>query len=150
MRTRNFLLVSAILLLTGSLFAGVGAYLYFQQANLEKTGLQTEGIVIALVENSDSDGSTYAPVFQFKTRNGRVFEVQSNNFSNPPAYKVGQRVTVMYPPESPAEAQIKGEGWLLMVIFGGVGALDLLLSLIFIGANLLKNLQGGEDPDATA
>jgi hypothetical protein len=150
MQTRNFLLVSAILLLTGSLFAGVAAYLYFQQANLEKNGLQTEGIVIALVDSSDSDGTTYAPVYQFKTRSGRVFEVQSNNYSNPPAYTLGQRVTVLYLPESPTQAQIKGEGWLLMVIFGAVGGLDLFLTLIFMIVTLFKNLQGGEDPNATA
>ena len=129
------LLVVAIIILSGLALSGIAGWLYFQQANLERNGLSTEGIVIGLAESSDSEGTTYAPIVRFRTQGGRSFEFQSNHSSYPPAYEIGQKVTVLYPPEQPAQAVVKGEGNLLIIIFGLVGMGELLIGT-FLG---LKN-----------
>ena len=111
--------------LFGLLFFTIGSSLTYRQRTLEKQGLETQGTVVALQENSDSDGSTYAPVVQFKTSSGQSIEFVSSYSSSPPSYDVGETVIVVYPPEKPEEAIIKGDGQLLHIIFmllGGIVA----------------------------
>lgn len=129
------LLIVAIIIFSGLALSGIAGWLYFQQANLERNGLSTEGIVIGLAESSDSEGTTYAPIVRFRTQGGRAFEFQSNHYSYPPAYEIGQKITVLYPPEQPSQAVVKGEGNLLIIVFGLVGMGELLIGA-FIG---LKN-----------
>ena len=142
MNSPKFILITGILFFSGLLFGGIAAYLYYQQYNLEKNGLQVEGTVVALVESRDDDGTSYAPVVRFKTQGGREFEFQSNFYSSPPEYEVGQTVTVLYPPDQPGEAQIKGAGNLLIIIFGIIGGLELLIGLFMAGKTTLAAMQG--------
>jgi hypothetical protein len=140
MQNNRNLLVTTILVFSGLIFAGIAAFIFYQQYTLEKNGIQVEGVVTDLVESTDSDGTTYAPVVAFKTAGGRNFEFQSNFYSNPPAYEVGQKVTVLYPPDRPGEAQIKGAGNLLMIIFGIVGGVELLIGLFLAGKAMIARL----------
>ena len=112
-------------LLFGLLFFAIGSGLTMRQRALEKQGIEAQGVVVGLQENYDSDGSTYAPVVQFKTANGQGIEFVSSYSSNPPDYEVGEPVIVVYPPNDPGKAVIKGEGQLLHIIFmlaGGIVA----------------------------
>lgn len=92
-------------------FAAVVAY------RLETTGVVTEGTVIALDE-SYSDGSVaYDPVVEF-TVDGQTYTFESGNASSPPAYQVGERVSVIYDPNNPSVAQINkySERWLFPIL----------------------------------
>ena len=109
--------------LFGLLFFAIGSGLTYRQRTLEKQGLEAQGVVVALQENSDSDGSTYAPVVQFKTAEGQSVEFVSSYSSSPPSYDVGEPVIVVYPPEKPKDAIIKGDGQLLHIIFMLVGGI---------------------------
>jgi hypothetical protein len=140
MQNNRNLLVTIILVFSGLIFAGIAAFMFYQQYTLEKNGIQAEGVVVDLIESTDSDGTTYAPVVAFKTEGGRNFEFHSNFYSSPPAYEVGQKVTVLYPPDRPDEAQIKGAGNLLMIIFGVVGGIELLIGLFFAGKTMIASL----------
>lgn len=83
------------------------------------------GSVIELVEKRDSDGSvTYKPVVAFTADSGASVNFTSSFSSNPPAYDVGEAVEVLYSPDNPNDARIRGFGslWLGAVIVGGIGA----------------------------
>lgn len=148
MRSSKFLLIAVVLLFSGSVFAGIAGYLYLQQAMLESTGLRAEGVVVELLASTDSDGTTYAPVFQFQTQSGQTVKIQSNSYANPPAYTIGEPVTILYPPENPVAGQIQGANRLIMLIFGVMGGLDLLAGLGFAAKKILGNLAGETDASA--
>ncbi len=142
MQKNNHLVAAGILLGMGVIFTVVAAFIFFQGYMLERDGIQAEGTVIDLAESRDEDGTSYAPVIRFQTQGGREFEFKSNYYSSPPQYKVGQKVTVIYPPERPGEAQVKGAGNLLVLIFGLVGGFEILLGLFFGGKAMLAQIRG--------
>lgn len=143
MDRNGFFTAAGILLFMGVLFAGVAAFLFYQDYALQKNGVQVEGTVISLSMSQDDDGSTsYAPVVRFTSQSGREFTFTGTVYSSPPAYKTGQTVTILYPPDSPGEAKIQGEGNLLMLIFGIVGGFEILLGLFFSGKAMLAQIHG--------
>lgn len=114
-----------IFFLFGVLFFAIGSGMTLRQRTLEGQGFEVPGMVVDLQENYDSDGSTYTPVVQFKTNSGQSIEFTSSYSSSPPAYDVGESVTVVYPPDNPSDAIIKGDGQFLHIIFmllGGAAA----------------------------
>jgi hypothetical protein len=114
-----------IFMIFGLLFFAIGSGMTMRQRTLEKRGIEAPGIVVGLHENYDSDGSTYTPIVQFRTDSGQSVEFVSSYSSSPPAYRVGETVTVVYPPENPEKAIIKGDGQFLHIIFmllGGIVA----------------------------
>lgn len=119
-------------LLFGLLFFTIGSGMTYRQRSLEKQGLEAPGVVVGLDESYDSDGSTYAPIVQFKTSSGQSVEFTTSYYSSPPSFKVGQPVVVVYSPESPEKAVIKGDGQILHIIFMLVGGV-----IVVIGAYLI-------------
>ena len=107
--------------LFGLLFFAIGSGLTLRQRTLENQGVEAPGSVVGLQENCDSDGCTYAPEIQFKTASGQSIQFVSSYYSSPPAYDVGESVTVVYPFDNPADAIIKGDGQILHIIFMLVG-----------------------------
>lgn len=106
------------------LFAG-GGYISYNNYQLRTNGASTIGTVIRLEESSDSDGTSYSPVFQYEA-NGQTYEFESQNSSNPPTHRVGDRDTIFYDPANPQHAQIDSfmDMWLapsLLFCFGGGG-----------------------------
>jgi hypothetical protein len=115
----------AVFSLAGLLFFAIGSGLTYSQRALESQGVEAPGVVVDLQENYESDGSTYAPVVQFKTESGQSVTFTSSYSSSPPSYDVGKTVTVVYPPEAPEKAIIKGDGQIVHIIFmllGGIVA----------------------------
>ncbi len=111
----------SLFILFGLLFFAIGSGLTYRQRSLEKQGIEAPGVVVDLQEKYDSDGSTYAPVVQFQTAEGQSVQFLSTYSSSPPDYDVGEPVIVVYVPEQPEKAVIKGEGQLLHSIFMLVG-----------------------------
>jgi len=81
--------------------------------------------VVALIEKTDPDEGNvdYFPQFTFSTPDGRLFTINSNNGTNPPEFKPGQQVTVLYDRANPSNARIDSfvQLWLLPLIFGSLG-----------------------------
>ena len=109
--------------LFGLLFFAIGSGLTLRQRTLENKGVEAPGSVVGLRENCDSDGCTYAPEIQFTTTSGQSIQFVSSYYSSPPAYDVGETVVVVYPPDTPDKAIIKGDGQLLHIIFMLVGGI---------------------------
>jgi len=133
---KSRVIVPAIFIFAGLFFAAIGSGLTYRQRALEKQGIEAQGVVVDLQENYDSDGSTYAPVVQFNTATGQSAEFVSSYYSSPPAYKVGQSVAVVFPPENPANAIIKGDGQLLHIIFMLVGGLFAMIGTYMLSSVL--------------
>jgi hypothetical protein len=103
-------------------FAGFclwGAYAGYVSWQLEQNGESTTGMVTRLEESSDSDGGccVYSPVIEFEV-NGQTYSFEGDTASYPPAYEVGEEVSVLYDPTDPNTAQInkRTERWLMPII----------------------------------
>jgi hypothetical protein len=126
------------LIIFGLIFFGIGAGLTYRQSVLESAGEQAQGEVIGLSTNCDSDGCSYAPVVRFNTRDEKTITFESTYSSSPPAYEVGERVTVVYRLDSPEKAEIKGAGMTFRLIFMGVGGLIAAVGLGMFSTSVVR------------
>ena len=126
------------LILFGLIFFGIGAWLTYSQSSLEKRGEQAPGEVIGLDENCSDDGCAYAPLVSFKTNDGITVTFESSYSSSPPAYEVGEQVTVFYLPDAPEKAVIKGEGTGFRIIFMIVGGIITAIGLGAFSTSLVR------------
>lgn len=70
-------------------------------------GITAQGEVVSLkLERSSGrrGGSTYHPVFRFTAQDGQVYRVKHSQGSNPPAWKKGEKVELIYLPDNPEKA----------------------------------------------
>lgn len=69
------------------------------------------------------------PVLRYRTQEGTQHEVVSSVGSNPPRYKEGDSVTLLYDPQNPLDARIHTflNVWLFPVVLGGVGGAFVLV-----------------------
>jgi hypothetical protein len=137
------LLLTFIFFACGFLFLGLAGWFYLREYKLERSGYSAQGTVIHLSERiSDEDSLTYAPVVRFTTHDGRTERFETSWSSYPPAYEVGQTVTVLYPTDDPSQAIIKGENNLLILIFGILGGIELLVGAFFGLKTFAANMYG--------
>lgn len=134
----------------GGIFAGIGTIflvigLSFVQntRSFLATASTTEGEVIALERrrSSQSNGGsshTYYPVVKFTAPDGEPIQFEGQVGSRPPAFRVGQRVAVLYNPEEPQSARIRswGELWFAATIFSGLGGLFVLIGGVALATQL--------------
>lgn len=123
MKELLFTLVSSAVALIVLLFTvafGAERALFFSAADT------TTGTVVELRENPWSNTSRRGkyPVVEFTPRGGRTQRCEGGS-SYPPAYRVGEQVTVHYDRGDPADARIDSftELWLFPAISGGLTAL---------------------------
>jgi Protein of unknown function (DUF3592) len=112
-------------LIFGLIGAGIGLYSYSKAQNAERT----TGEVVKMLAAGGKGGSK--PVVRY-TVDGRDFEIQGWISTSPPAYTVGEKVTVLYDRNNPADGHIDTfvERWLFPVIFSGIGGVLLFVSLV--------------------
>lgn len=69
-------------------------------------GITAQGEVVSLKRERGSGrrGSPYHPVFRFTAQDGQVYQVKHNQGSNPPAWKKGEKVELIYLPDNPEKA----------------------------------------------
>jgi hypothetical protein len=96
-----------------------GAYAAYTSWRLQNEGQTTTGTVVRLEESNSSEGGccVYSPVIEFSA-NGQTHSFEGDNASDPPAYEVGEVVSVIYDPTDPGTAQINkwSERWLFPII----------------------------------
>ena len=96
-----------------------GVYAGYTSWRLQNEGVTTTGTVVRLEESNSSEGGccVYSPVVEFSA-NGQTHSFEGGNASDPPAYKVGEVVNVIYDPADPGTAQINKwtERWLFPIL----------------------------------
>jgi len=80
-------------------------------------------VVGLLPEATDQGGYVYRPQVEYATPSGRTASTTFDVATDPPAYRVGDIVTVQFDPADPTTAVTNTfwGRWLFVVIFGGVG-----------------------------
>ena len=109
------------------------AIAYFHRRYFVATAVRCEGTVTKLVESHSNDmGTVYHPVFVFRDSQGREHEVYSSGGSYPPAYKVGEKVTVLYNAEQPDNACLNGfcDVWILPFLLALIGGVQFIVAII--------------------
>ena len=110
-----FTLFFGIFALVGTILGIVGGTVWYTSSRLTREGVRTTGTVVALVGQSSK-----APVVEYTTTGGGRHTYQSATYSSPPAYQVGEPVTLWYDREDPENAMLAGlDRWLLPGIMGG-------------------------------
>ena len=150
-RSVNRLQVGCILVLA-NLFLGAfclwGVYAAFTGWQLETKGETASGTVVRLAESDSAEGGccVYSPVVEVRA-DGRVYSFESDNASDPPAYRVGQEVSVRYDPANPATAQIDsfGERWLFPIIIIPAMLFTALLLDFFLVRSFIRGESVGDD-----
>jgi hypothetical protein len=118
----NRVYIGCITILANLFFAAFclwGAYAAYTGWQLQTKGEMTTGVVVRMQESNTSEGGccVYSPVVEF-TASGQTYSFEGGNASDPPAYKVGEQVPVLYNPARPETAQINKwtERWLFPII----------------------------------
>ena len=118
----NRLYIGCIIIFANLFFAGFclwGVYAAYTSWTLEQNGETVTGEVVRLEESNSSEGGccVYSPVIEFQA-NGQTYSFEGDNASYPPAYEVGEEVSVLYDPADPDTAQINkwSERWLMPII----------------------------------
>ena len=80
-----------------------GLYVAKDVARLEASGLRAQGAVVRLKaeSSSGSSGYSYHPIVRFRTDRNVAIEFTDSVGSNPPGYRPGDKVTVLYLPDDP-------------------------------------------------
>lgn len=99
-------------------------YIYQNTQSFLATAHSTDGTVVNLVSSRSNNNSIgYAPVVSFYTPSGKEVVFTSSSSSNPASYRVNESVEVLYQPDNPSNAIIKGffDLWGACLIVGILG-----------------------------
>ena len=123
----------------GVLWIAVGAFFSVETKHFVSKSRKATGTVVGLKKiwtSSTSKSTTgrrpvYRPVIEFQTAEGRRIQFTSSHGSNPPTYRKGDRVEVLYDPKNPQESRLLSFGslWLFPVMSIGIGSLLVLIGL---------------------
>lgn len=117
------------------LMLGAGYSVWSTKAWLARA-VEAPGTVIEMlrVRDSEDKGFLFTPIVRFETIDGRTVEFQSGLRTNPPAYRTGQEVSVVYDPGVPESAAIRGvlSLWLMPIILAFVGSIFLFIATAMI------------------
>ncbi|MFC5408238.1 DUF3592 domain-containing protein [Larkinella bovis] len=111
----------------GVTLVGIGYGLYHSRQQLIRKGIATQGLVIDLHRVKPHE-YPLAPSIRYRTADGQERVFHSSLGRNPPAYQIGEEVTLYYDPKQPDRVQLQGD-YLLVYVLGGIGSIFLLLSV---------------------
>jgi len=108
----------------GALFAWYGWSQASAHWTLSSRGQRTEALIIGYEEARGRRSTTWYPIFQFATAEGRKVEAASGASAEPGEWPRGRRVPVLYDPADPAtvrqvvavEAGLGATPWILGVL----------------------------------
>ena len=103
-----------ILLAAGVGLVVLGAHLHRSTNAFLAKAVSGSGRVVDLAMSHSSDSTTYAPVVEFEV-DGRTYRFKDSIGSDPPSYRRGDAVKVLYDPDRPANARIDRGRWNLAV-----------------------------------
>jgi hypothetical protein len=120
--------IGAILCIVGFGIFASGGFWGISQKNFIASAAKAEGVVVRLEwepGSSSDDSSAHHTVVAFKSADGRDIEFRSGVGSSPLAHSKGDRVGVLYDPNSPSKAKINTfvSLWLGPIILALIGSL---------------------------
>jgi hypothetical protein len=133
----------------------VGALIYAYRTQVFlRTSITVQGRIAGFkpVRTTRNGLTTYAPVFWFGVPGTHFATVVSRTSSGSPAFKVGELVTVHYPPGHREKAVIDsfGQLWLMDWAVGGFGAVFFAIGVLTLVAGWRRNRRDSPSPDPNA
>ncbi|OAN17741.1 hypothetical protein A3K86_02135 [Photobacterium jeanii] len=127
------LILRIILALLSALLIYISYLQFGEVSHRLDNSLKTNGTVIDYQINKSEDNEgrdNFAPIVTFTTQGGSEVQFVSSISSNPPKYKIGQTLEVLYEAEYPDRAVINSffEKWSSVVILLMIAAVLLLFS----------------------
>jgi len=130
-----------LLTIIGPIFlvVGVGLLLgsfaaYNRTKRFIATATETRAEVVGIDERhgGSSQSRSYHPVLRYRTQVGVTKEIVSSVGSNPPRYKKGDSVAILYDPARPDDMRIHSFGavWLVPLILAGVGGIFIVVGVV--------------------
>jgi hypothetical protein len=121
----------------GPIFLLVAAILALGTRSFLQHATRARATITALELRTDPEDQTvsyYYPRFVFTTPDGRPFSISSNTGTNPPAFKLGQRVDVLYDPANPGDARIDTavQLWLVPMVLSFIGLVFICIAAVFL------------------
>ncbi len=96
-------IIHGILLIIGLALLVPGIALFLSSRKFLTTGIKTEATIIENIpmQSRDHKGTAimYTPLLEYEA-NGNKLHYTPNTRSNPPAYNIGEKVVIVYSPES--------------------------------------------------
>jgi Protein of unknown function (DUF3592) len=130
-----------ICVIVGIIVLTISFFIYLHTRSFVQSASRAQGTVIRLDENRG--GPESYPVFTFRDAKGQAHEIESNTGENPPAYKIGDAVTLLYQSNRPANAEIDSffNVWGWNIVLGGVGIFHFVLGfgILVVAIKILGN-----------
>jgi hypothetical protein len=130
------LIVTPILVLVGLGIFALGAHLGRTLFLLQSTGARARGTVLFCELKRTLHGSSYYPVVQFATRSGQTVQFRDRMGSDPPPYREGESVDVLYFPDAPEATATIDRGRLNWLAPGALCVGGLALAVIAVAVRL--------------
>jgi hypothetical protein len=131
-RRIGYVLMAIVFLIAGLGLTGWG-YVTVKNKLDGTSFVKTEGTVLKMreVPSNENSGVTWAPVIKFKDNAGNEHMMESSVSSDPPAYKIGDKVPLLYPEGKPKEAFIDSfmEKWFTPIMLGVAGVVMFIVSI---------------------
>lgn len=109
--------------------------------NFIRTSLRASGTIVEMLPSTDREGSTtYSPVFVFRDGSGGERRVKCGWASYPPAFAVGDAVTVLYPASDPESAALD-QWWALWGLSFVAGVLGMIFTMLGLAVPSVPWLQ---------
>ena len=120
----------------GGVFLVVALAFSLHAWHFTRIAQRTTANVIEMLSQTDKDSGmvTYAPTFKFQAADGSPHTVSSSFYSAPPAFHVGDSVTVLYRSDDPQTARIDSywQVWGIASLFGIFGSVLLPAGLVVL------------------
>ena len=116
-------------LIVGIVFVGVGVFMYYKNDYLVKNcTVEAEAIVVDMEEEIDSSEENisylYYPIIEYMV-NDNVVKVKMSSGSSVPAYRINDKLTILYNPNKKEEFIVKGDKTsnFISIVFIGLGVI---------------------------
>ncbi|MEL6328811.1 MAG: DUF3592 domain-containing protein [Planctomycetota bacterium] len=127
-----------IVLLVGALpNLALGIGFAIEELSWQRRSVATTGVVVEReTKRSDSGSTLYRPIFEFTDSEGETRRAQTAAYANTNSYAIAAEVPIRYDPadsKDPTRARIATwfEQWFLETIFGGIGAVMVVIGAPF-------------------
>ena len=141
MNSPVMLLVVAAILLAA---IPVLIYIWYRNKRFLAASLPASGVVIGLRRGRGKHGAVYAPIVRFTAAGGHPVEFTDSVGSNPPGFKVGDRVEVLYHREQNGWARVsspsRGSDWRELTASGPFTALLIFICLLMAAMGVASYL----------
>ncbi|SDD27181.1 Protein of unknown function [Niabella drilacis] len=98
--------IHATLFIIGAILIALGILSFRSSRRLILSGTKTEATVVENIPSRDDKGVImYAPLMEYST-NGEIKTYTPNTGASPPAYNIGEKVTLVYHPQNAKDIRI--------------------------------------------